>query len=169
MKPRGDDRAVVALVAVMCVLTMLGYVSAIPHDARPAAAAAGAAGGSAAPVAHRPPVPRMTVDLSVTVWPHGPSGRHASWSITCPPMTRACRRAIARRADLRAERPGPCPAAGRLGAAEAIVNGDLAGRPVSAWLDQRDTCGAERWRALRALVTRPVARPTGQGPDGDRR
>jgi hypothetical protein len=48
--------------------------------------------------------------------------------------------------------------------AEAIVTGYVAGRYVTAWLDQRDGCGAKRWRTLGPLLTPPKERPAAPKP-----
>jgi hypothetical protein len=162
VKPGGDETLVVALLAVIVVAAAVIYLAAIPRNSVQPLATSGTTGTGETPTAQRPTPepPPLTVDLAVTVWPHGTGRPSASWVLSCPPMTAACRVALARQGDLRAERRAPCAATPTRGNAEALVNGRVSGRYVLAWLDQRDACGAARWRALRPLLTNRPPDPT---------
>jgi len=161
MNRSADEGVVVALIAAVCLIAAVSYLGAVPRTPAGPTPATAAAGTPAAPArpqaARRPP----HVDLNVTVWPRGPGAGRITWRITCPPMTTACRAALGRRGALVAEARGPCPRAGRTNAAEALVEGSVAGRAVAAWIDRRDGCGAARWRTLAPLLTRPESPPPG--------
>lgn len=159
-----DERLYLALVVVVLITTGLVYLGSLPRDPvhgtlAPTADAAAATSTGSKPVATTgSPAPPPVVALRVTVWPRGAGGPRLTWTVTCPPASGACRTAITRRALLMSERPGPC--SNRSGRAEAVVVGRVAGRHVVAWLDQRDGCGVERWRALLPVLT---ARTTTDG------
>ena len=148
-----DERLYMALVVVIMLVAGLVYLSSLPRDPvhgalTPQAQALPGLAPRARPAT--PPKAVADVNLQVTVWPRGPGGPRLRWNITCPPASAPCRTAISRRALLMREPAGPC--SGRSGRAEALVVGRVAGRHVVAWLDQRDGCGARRWRALLPLV-----------------
>lgn len=162
MSRRGDERIVAGIAIVTCGIAAITYLASVPRDSGvgPGAAAAQASTGS--PAAARPPVPPTPprVELSVTLWPSGPGGGRLAWSVTCPPMTAACRAALGRTRALIREPSGPC-AGSRPRDPEAIVTGFINGSHVAAWLDQRDACGVRRWTALRPLLTPPKERTGG--------
>lgn len=161
---RGPDgeRLYVALVVVMLLLAGLVYLSSLPRDPVSGALAPSAQATMGRPSAARPATPAKTpptVALQVTVWPRGAGGPRLRWAISCPPLSAPCRTALAKRRMLVRELAGPC--SGRSGRAEAVVVGSVAGRHVAAWLDQRDGCGATRWRALLPLVGERPPSPDG--------
>lgn len=159
-----DERLYVALVVVVLLLAALLYLSSLPRDPMNGSLAPRAQAAMGSPSAHAqapPAKPPPAVDLQVTVWPRGAGGPRLRWAITCPPLSAPCRTALRKRALLVREPAGPC--SGRSGRAEAVVVGNIAGRHVAAWLDQRDGCGAERWRSLLPLVgVRPPTRDGGK-------
>lgn len=141
-----------ALTGAICAIAVVIYASNVPRDPMalltpPAASGQPSAARPATPT--QPPAPQ--VDLSVVVWPRGAGHGRRSWSITCPPMTPACRTAIRRAGVLAQEGHGPC-APTRARAPEAFISGYVNGRYVTAWLDQRDGCGLARWRQLLGLL-----------------
>lgn len=158
------ERLYMALLVVILLLSGLVYLSTLPRDPVHGALAPSAPAAMGSPAAARPatPVrPTTAVNLQVTVWPRGAGGPRLRWAINCPPISKACSTALARRTMLVRERVGPC--SGRSGRAEALVVGTVGGRHVAAWLDQRDGCGTARWRALLPLVgARPPTRDGGQ-------
>lgn len=165
MSRRGDERIVVGIAIAACGIAALTYLASIPRQGGvgPGAAAAMAQGtATTAPAAGRPATPPAVprIDLSVTLWPHGPGRGRLAWSVTCPPMTAACRAALGRTRALVQEHPGPCTGA-RPREPEAIITGFIDGRHVAAWVDQRDACGVRRWTALRPLLTPPKGRTGG--------
>jgi hypothetical protein len=160
MNRSSDEEVVVALVAAVCLIAVVGYLGAVVRSPSPTPAATAAAlpAETQSPTARRPAVPAPEVRLNVTVWPHGPGKGRLSWQVTCPPMTAACRAALGRPGQLAGEARGPCPRAGRANQAEALVEGSVAGRAVETWLDRRDGCGAARWQALKPVLTPPATR-----------
>ena len=154
MSSSGGERLVVALASITCLVAAVSYLSAIPRTPpRPLVAPPAAAGPTAQKAAVRPK-PDLTATLSVTLWPNGPGRGRVSWTLECPPMTDACKAALARSRLLRSELPGPCRQA-RTGNAEAVVVGRVSGTHVAAWLDRRDGCGVARWQRLLPVVTAP--------------
>lgn len=167
MSRRGDERIVAGIAIAACGIAALTYLASIPRQGgvgpRAAAATATAHGAAAgATAAARPATPPAApqVDLAITIWPHGPGRGRLAWSVTCPPMTAACRAALGRTRTLAQEPPGPCTGT-RPRDPEAIVTGFINGRHVAAWVDQRDACGMRRWTALRPLLTPPKERTRG--------
>ena len=154
MSSSGGERLVVALASITCMVAAVSYLSAIPRTPpRPLISPPAAAGPTAQKAAPQPK-PDLTATLSVTLWPNGPGRGRVSWTLECPPMTDACKTALARSRLLRAELPGPCREA-RTGKAEAVVVGRVSGTHVAAWLDRRDGCGVARWQRLLPVVTAP--------------
>ena len=159
MSRRGDERIVAGLAIVTCGVAVLGYLSGIPRQD-------GIGPGPAAATAERPATPIRAasrpagdpagpeVQLSTMLWPHGPGRGRLAWSVTCPPMTAACRAALGRLRILTNEPVGPC-ARSRPRDPEAIITGWVGTRHVTAWVDQRDGCGARRWAQLLPLLTPP--------------
>ena len=161
MSRRGDERIVAGIAIVTCGIAAVTYLASAPRDSGVGPGAAAAQASSAgSPAAARPPVqstpPR--VELSITLWPHGPGRGHLAWSVTCPPMTAACRVALGRTRALAQEPTGACTGS-RPRDPEAIVTGFINDRHVAAWVDQRDACAVRRWAALRPLLTPPNERP----------
>jgi len=177
---RGDERLVVAFATITCGIAALTYLAHVPRQSgvgpRAAAATAAAPAQPGRSGAHaprnawaRPAVPARAamarpttpeVELSITLWPHGPQRGRRSWTISCPPGTAACRAAEGRLRILATEPTGPCGAV-RPRDAEAIITGYVGGRYVTAWIDQRDGCGVRRWQGLRPLLTPPKERQSG--------
>lgn len=165
MSRAGDERIVVGIAVIACTVAALAYLSNIPrqHGVGPQPAAAKAQ----RPASTTTPQPRATaateprVVLAITLWPRGPQGARREWSVTCPPMTAACRVALGRTQALTSERTAGCRSS-RPRAAEAMVTGYVRGRHMAAWVDQRDGCGQQRWAALRPLLTPPKERAEGQ-------
>lgn len=165
MSRRGDERIVAGIAIATCSIAALAYLASIPRQGGvgPQAAAATAQDtATRAPAAARPATPRAAprIDLSITIWPHGPGRGRLAWSVTCPPMTAACRVALGRTRALAQEPTGACTGI-RPRDPEAIVTGFINGRHVAAWVDQRDACGVRRWTALRPLLTPPKERMKG--------
>jgi|GEM_PF-5456438 len=171
----GGGRGAATLTGAICAIAVLMYASHVPRDrvtllgtpeaaGQPAVAAHAPRGAAAARPATPADEAATQVDLSVVVWPRGPGRGRVAWSVTCPPMTSACRTAARRWATLASEGGGPCrPMRSRL--PEAMVTGYVNGRHVAAWVDQRDGCGFMRWTSLAALLKRPVsAQSTSRAP-----
>ena len=167
MRPPRDERLYTALVIAIMGVAALSYLSSIPRNPIGGAFASPAAAKPAGP--GTTPHPRTAVEhpeaapgvgLSITLWPHGPGHPDTRWAVRCPPMTTACRTALARRRLLENELPGPCPSL-RRGAAEAVVVGWLGSHHVVSWLDQRDGCGSARWRGLHPLLAPPAPAQVG--------
>ena len=172
----GGGRGAATLTGAICAIAVLVYASHVPRDGitllgTPEATGQSAPAGPASPgvVAARPATPAdgagTQVDLSVVVWPRGPGRGRVAWSVTCPPMTSACRTAARRWATLASEGGGPCrPMRSRL--PEAMITGYVNGRYVAAWVDQRDGCGLVRWTSLAALLKRPARPPSAPSAPG---
>lgn len=128
------------VVLSVCVGVMLGLTRS------PGAEAAGGKGEPLSVTAADDP----SEIVEVRVWPRGPGGRAVSWHVACPGDARcaALQQALP---QLTREASGPCPRM-RTGVREATVTGTIAGRHVAAFIDQRDGCGAARWRALAPVL-----------------
>lgn len=165
----GGGRGVAALTGAICAIAVVVYASSLPRDPvsllmSPAASGYPAAARPATPT--QPAAPQ--VDLSVVVWPRGPGHARHAWALKCPPMTAACRAAMRRSRALAQDDHGPCRRM-RPRMPEAFISGYVNGRYVATWIDQRDGCGAARWKALEGLLEQPpVPRPSAPAATAER-
>ena len=140
----------------VCAMAVIGVLGRLVDN--PGLGTTLALAHASQPVAARPTTaPDPSVHLRITLWPRGAGHGARTWQVTCPPPSRACRVAGRQFALLQAgEAQAPCRATAG-GVREASLVGVVRGRPVAAWLDQRDPCDAAAWSQLRGLLSPPAA------------
>ncbi len=100
-----------------------------------------------------------SVELTVTVWPHGRSGGSKVWTLRCDPPggTLPLRATACRRLRGETRNPFASTPAGTVctmiygGPQEARVVGRFRGRPIRTTFNRRNGCEIRRWNRLSFL------------------